>query len=288
MFRINSRVKKRLGNGITKFKRVFAQAKSRDVNESDTVSILEDAFAEVFGYDKYFELTKEFVIRGTYCDLAVKVDEKVQFLIEVKAIGITLKQSHIKQAIDYGANKGISWVILTNGINWRIYKIKFEKPINYELVEEFNFLELDKNNENDLDVLYILSKEGLAKNEREEYYEKIQTVNRHIVGNIILQEPVIKALRRELRKFAVGLKVEDDELVELIKGEIIKRELFDSDKGIEADAKIKKYYKKLSRKKSSAPKPAAKTAAATPVADKPAPSITEQLLDESLKVLRNN
>jgi len=288
MFRINSRVKKRLGNGITKFKRVFAQAKSRDVNESDTVSILEDAFAEVFGYDKYFELTKEFVIRGTYCDLAVKVDEKVQFLIEVKAIGITLKQSHIKQAIDYGANKGISWVILTNGINWRIYKIKFEKPINYELVEEFNFLELDKNNENDLDVLYILSKEGLAKNEREEYYEKIQTVNRYIVGNIILQEPVIKALRRELRKFAVGLKVEDDELVELIKGEIIKRELFDSDKGIEADAKIKKYYKKLSRKKSSAPKPAAKTAAATPVADKPAPSITEQLLDESLKVLRNN
>ena len=287
MFKINSRVKKRLGNGITKFKRVFAQAKSRDVNESDTVSILEDTFAEVFGYDKYFELTKEFVIRGTYCDLAVKVDEKVQFLIEVKAIGITLKQSHIKQAIDYGANKGISWVILTNGINWRIYKIKFEKPINYELVEEFNFLELDKNNENDLDVLYILSKEGLAKNEREEYYEKIQTVNRYIVGNIILQEPVIKAVRRELRKFAVGLKVEDDELVELIKGEIIKRELFDSDKGIEADTKIKKYYKKLSKKKSSTSKPA-KPAAATPVADKPAPSITEQLLDESLKVLRNN
>ncbi len=287
MFRINSRVKKRLGNGITKFKRVFAQAKNKDVNESDTVSILEDTFAEVFGYDKYFELTKEFVIRGTYCDLAVKVDEKVQFLIEVKAIGISLKQSHIKQAIDYGANKGISWVILTNGINWRIYKIKFEKPINYELVEEFNFLELDKNSENDLDVLYILSKEGLAKNEREEYYEKIQTVNRYIVGNIILQEPVIKAVRRELRKFAVGLKVEDDELVELIKGEIIKRELFDSDKGIEADTKIKKYYKKLSKKKSSTSK-SAKPAAAAPVVDKPAPSITEQLLDESLKVLRNN
>jgi hypothetical protein len=277
MFKINSRVKKRLGNGITKFKRVFAQAKSRDVNESDTVSILEDTFAEVFGYDKYFELTKEFVIRGTYCDLAVKVDEKVQFLIEVKAIGITLKQSHIKQAIDYGANKGISWVILTNGINWRIYKIKFEKPINFELIEEFSFLELDKNNENDLDILYILTKEGLAKNEREEYYEKIQTVNRYIVGNIILQEPVIKSIRRELRKFAEGLKVEDSELVSIIKDEVIKRDLQDSDKGKEADLKLKKYYKKLSRKKSSPPKPAA----AAPVVDKPAPSITEQLLNES-------
>jgi len=280
MFKINSRVKKRLGNGITKFKRVFAQAKSRDVNESDTVSILEDTFAEVFGYDKYFELTKEFVIRGTYCDLAVKVDEKVQFLIEVKAIGITLKQSHIKQAIDYGANKGISWVILTNGINWRIYKIKFEKPINFELIEEFSFLELDKNNENDLDILYILTKEGLAKNEREEYYEKIQTVNRYIVGNIILQEPVIKSIRRELRKFAEGLRVEDSELVSIIKDEVIKRELQDSDKGKEAELKLKKYYKKLSRKKPQAPKPA-KPAAAAPVVDKPAPSITEQLLNES-------
>ena len=280
MFKINSRVKKRLGNGITKFKRVFAQAKSRDVNESDTVSILEDTFAEVFGYDKYFELTKEFVIRGTYCDLAVKVDEKVQFLIEVKAIGITLKQSHIKQAIDYGANKGISWVILTNGINWRIYKIKFEKPINFELIEEFSFLELDKNNENDLDILYILTKEGLAKNEREEYYEKIQTVNRYIVGNIILQEPVIKSIRRELRKFAEGLKVEDSELVSIIKDEVIKRELQDSDKGQEADLKLKKYYKKLSRKKTPSAKPA-KPQTSESVADKPAPSITEQLLDES-------
>ena len=69
-------------------------------------------------------------------------------------------------------------------------------------------------------------------------------------------------------------------MVELIKGEIIKRELFDSDKGIEADTKIKKYYKKLSKKKSSPPKPA-KPAAAAPVVDKPAPSITEQLLNES-------
>ena len=280
MFKINSRVKKRLGNGITKFKRVFAQAKSRDVNESDTVSILEDTFAEVFGYDKYFELTKEFVIRGTYCDLAVKVDEKVQFLIEVKAIGITLKQSHIKQAIDYGANKGISWVILTNGINWRIYKIKFEKPINFELIEEFNFLDLDKNNENDLDILYILTKEGLAKNEREEYYEKIQTVNRYIVGNIILQEPVIKSIRRELRKFAEGLRVEDSELVSIIKDEVIKRELQDSDKGKEAELKLKKYYKKLSRKKTPPAKPV-KPPTSESIADKPAPSITEQLLNES-------
>jgi hypothetical protein len=37
---------------------------------SDTVIIVTDVLAEVFGYDKYSELTAEFAISGTYCDLA--------------------------------------------------------------------------------------------------------------------------------------------------------------------------------------------------------------------------
>jgi hypothetical protein len=44
--------------------------KDRDVSEADTVTIVKDLLAEVFGYDKYAELTGEFAIRGTYCDLA--------------------------------------------------------------------------------------------------------------------------------------------------------------------------------------------------------------------------
>ena len=35
--------------------------------------LVKDLLAEVFGYDKYAELTSEHAIRGTYCDLAVKV-----------------------------------------------------------------------------------------------------------------------------------------------------------------------------------------------------------------------
>jgi len=43
--------------------------------------------AEIFGYDKYSEVTRELAIRGTYCDLATRIDGKFQMLIEVKAIG---------------------------------------------------------------------------------------------------------------------------------------------------------------------------------------------------------
>ena len=42
------------------------------------------------------------------------MNNKIQYLIEAKAIGTTLKPTHIKQAVDYGANEGVDWVILTN------------------------------------------------------------------------------------------------------------------------------------------------------------------------------
>ena len=55
------------------------------------------------------------MIRSTFCDLAVKLDGHLAFLIEVKAIGLELKEQFVKQAVDYAANQGVEWVVLTNG-----------------------------------------------------------------------------------------------------------------------------------------------------------------------------
>jgi len=51
-------------------------------------------------------------------------------LIEAKAINIELKDAHVKQAVDYAANEGITWVVLSNGAVWRLYCLKFGKPID--------------------------------------------------------------------------------------------------------------------------------------------------------------
>jgi hypothetical protein len=84
------------------------------------VVIATDLLADLFGYDKYTEITREYAVRGTICDLAVKLDDQPKLLIEVKAIGLDLKDQHVKQAIDYAANKGIDWALLTNGVTWRV------------------------------------------------------------------------------------------------------------------------------------------------------------------------
>ena len=51
--------------------------------------------ADLFGFDKYTEITSEQAIRGTYCDLAVKLEGKIKYLVEVKAIGLMLKDNQV-------------------------------------------------------------------------------------------------------------------------------------------------------------------------------------------------
>src|SRR3546814_8622536 len=95
MANVPKRVAERLVAGIKRYQPILASAKSRDIGEADTVTIVKDLLADVFGYDKYAELTSEYAIRGTYCDLATKIDGTLQTLIEVKAIGLDLKDHHV-------------------------------------------------------------------------------------------------------------------------------------------------------------------------------------------------
>lgn len=245
---IPKRVSDRLVRGITKFQQVLQIAKDRDVNESDTVSIIKDMLAEVFGYDKYLDVTSEFAVRGTFCDLAIKVDNKVEFMIEAKAIGLELKEGHLRQAIEYGANNGVQWVILTNGMVWQIYKIRFEQPINYDLVCEFSFVELDPKNEEHQEKLFIVCKEGLVKDAREEFHEKILTVNRFVLGALILGDEVVGVIRRELRKLSDGVLVTPEEIAMVLTNEVLKRDILEGDEASKAQARVRRFYGKAARR----------------------------------------
>ena len=76
---------------------------------------------------------------------------------------------------------------------------------------------------------------------------KIQNINKYIIGNFLLSEPLLSALRRELRKFADGLKIDNNELQEIIKNEVIKREIFDTEDGKKAESKVNRFLRKATR-----------------------------------------
>lgn len=243
---IPSRVAERLSTGLRRFQSILASAKSRDVNESDTSMIVTDILAEVFGYDKYSEVTRELTIRGTHCDLATRIDGKYQMLIEVKAIGIDLRDSHVKQAVDYAANQGVEWVALTNGEFWRVFRVIFGQPIDTELVLDLNFLTLHHKNAGQFESLFLLTRESMVKSGLYAYHDHLQATNKFYLAAIVLNDAVIETIRRELRRVS-DVKVEVEELRALLRDEVIKRDVLEGEKAEAAHKKVSKSAGKMLR-----------------------------------------
>jgi predicted type IV restriction endonuclease len=247
MATIPSKVQTRLISGLKKFQTIVSNAKTKDINESDTVVIITDMLSELFGYDKYTEITSEQAIKKTFCDLAIKIDGKVRFIIEVKAAGLELKSDHIRQAVDYGANSGVDWVILTNGSSWKVFKIIFGKPVGHEIVYEFDLTLLNIKKENDLELLYYVCKESLGKSVLEDFHVQKQSFNKFFVGQLMLSEPVIDSIRKILKKVSPEIKVSNEDIVELLENEVLKREVIDGEKVEEAKKKINKAFKAMAK-----------------------------------------
>ena len=248
MASISRKISDRLAAGIKRFQPILSAAKSRDVNESDTAIIVTDMLSEIFGYDKYSEITSEFAIRGTSCDLALKMDGAIHCLIEVKAIGIELKDAHVKQAVDYAANQGIDWTILTNGVSWKIYKVCFSKPIDQELVAEYDIQALNSKEDAHLELLYLITKEGGQKSVLDDFHTQKQALSRFFLGAMVLSDSVLNVIRRELKRVSPDVKIEVEQIREVLAQEVIKREIQEGDKAEEARRKIARVANRALRK----------------------------------------
>ncbi len=247
MPQVPNKVATRLSAAIKRFQLVIASAKSRDAHESDTVIIVTDMLSEVFGFDKYSEITSECSIRGTWCDLAIKIDGAFQYLIEVKAIGLDLKDSYTKQAVDYSANQGTDWVILTNAEIWRIYKIIFSKPIDSELVLEINFSDINPKKSSDIELVYNLTREGWMKSALGEFHTRKQALSRFFMGALVVSSPVLEVIRRELRRISPDVKIGLEQIKSVLLSDVLKREVVESEKAEEARKKINRTAGKLLR-----------------------------------------
>lgn len=246
---LSKKVTDRITQQLKKYQNVLLEAKDRDISESDTVVIIADMLADILGYKKYIEITTEYAIRGTYVDLAVKMGEEIRFLIEAKAIGSPLKEAHIKQAIDYGANQGIEWVILSNGITWQIYKIFFKQPIEKVLIYEIDFFKANIKNQQFMNCLGNLSREGFTQSSMAAFCQQQQISSKFSLAAIILSPAMLTALRREIRKISPNIKVEEEALKATLQNEVLKREVVESDEAKQSLYLIKKATKAIEKTK---------------------------------------
>lgn len=215
------RAKERIRAALRTYVPLLQRACRRNINEADTSGRVYDMIGDILGYDKYLEATGEYRVRGQYVDYAIKVDGEVKYFIEVKAVTVTLSQNHLRQVVSYAVDEGVEWVVLTNACKWQLYHIAFEKPINVELVAEGDLLAKDK--EPAIELLYLISKEGIAAGKPAEYWATKLALSAPNLVRALLSEPVISAMRREFRRMT-GQRLSAQELAKLLLSQVISSE----------------------------------------------------------------
>lgn len=256
MPRISKRFLSRARPKLREYQRLLEAARARDVNESDTCVIVSDFLQDILGYDKYAEVTTEFAIRSTFCDLAVRVDGHVQYLIEVKSVGTELKDSHIRQAVAYAANAGIDWVLLTNGADWHAYRLRFEKPIQHEEVFVVELLDPTAKGSDQLERLYLISREAGGDAAISQFLQYKEATSRYVIAQLLLSDQSVHAVRRELRRLFPGLRVDPDRVREVIRNEVLKREPIDGERAARAEKLVRRGARKRVKAAAAEPDPA--------------------------------
>ncbi len=179
-----------------------------DANEADTRSRIEHIFKSIMGYDLFKHISHEHIIRGVgdadYCDFAIHLESGDKFkpvmLVEIKRVNIDLAIKHLKQAASYAINIGCEWAILTNGRDWQLYHIYFGQPPQTTLVDAWHLM---------TDELAILANKfqlvcykNVKRGSLDILWQKSNVLTPRNVLKVILSEPSISMIRRELKRDA--------------------------------------------------------------------------------------
>src|ERR1700742_440601 len=112
-------------NALKAYKKKFLDKNLTELDESGTRLMINSFLSDVLGYLPIEEIKTEYMIKGTYADYVIQINGVQHFLVEVKALSLQLSEKHLRQTINYGANEGVEWALLTNGRQFDFYKILF-------------------------------------------------------------------------------------------------------------------------------------------------------------------
>jgi hypothetical protein len=197
------------------YKKRYLTKNLSDLDESGTRIMINTFLTTILGFQELEEIKTEFMIKGTYADYIVQVGGKRHFLVEVKAFSIDLSDKHLRQAVNYGANEGIEWAILTNGRHFQFYKIIFDKPISEKLVFEIDFTSEDYDVKEALELLTYFHRDAVLKNSFDSLWARYAALEPVGLAGLLFSPHVVSFLKKEL-KAKYETKFEDDEILEAL------------------------------------------------------------------------
>lgn len=205
---------KTLADKLKAYKRKYIKKQYMDLDESATRLMVNTLLTEIFGYTELEDIKTEYRIRGEYADYVIQLKRKKHFIVEVKAIQLDLNEKHLRQSVNYAANEGIDWVILTNGKQIELYKVIFGKPITTRKIFSFDF-----ENKDDFkkmpEFLIYLTKTSVMKNELETFWKRVEALEPVQLSKNLYSKDVVKFLKKVLKN-KTGLTFGEDDILDSI------------------------------------------------------------------------
>lgn len=100
--------------------------RDRGINEADTKALFIEPMLGVLGWDVHDldTVNREYrVYDGTLIDYALKVGNKPRVFVEAKPLATLLDDRQlIAKTVNYANNEGVVWCVLTNGLQYHVYK----------------------------------------------------------------------------------------------------------------------------------------------------------------------
>lgn len=202
---------RQLLGSLKEYHRQYLKKLNPELDESGTRLMINSFLTEVLGFTPIEEVKTEYMIRGTYADYVVQLKGARYFLVEVKALGIELSEKHLRQAVNYGANEGIEWALLTNGKQFDFYKILFNKPIEERKVFSIDLSDPSKLKES-VGMIQYLHKISVADKGLDLLWDKCVALDPTTVAGLLQNKPVVNFIKRALKK-KYKHKFTDDEVI---------------------------------------------------------------------------
>lgn len=171
----------------------------KELDESGTRIMINTFLSEVLGYLQIEEIKTEYMIRGTYADYVIQTKGIRHFLVEVKAFSLSLSENHLRQAINYGANEGIEYAMLTNGKQFDFYKIIFSKPIESEKIFTIDLSE-GLHLKQAVEFLQFLHKDAINNNGLELLWNKTLALEPKNIAGLLYAPAIINFLKKSLKE----------------------------------------------------------------------------------------
>lgn len=222
MKELSASKKRQFLSALKRYRKKYLVGKYSELDESATRLMINSFLTDILGFESLDEVKTEYMIRGTYADYIIQMKGKRYFIVEVKSMGLDLSPKHLRQAVNYAANEGIDWALLTNARRFDFYKILFTKPIDSRRV-----FSVDLSDEAQLktaaDNLQYLTRTLLSQKGLDKLWHKYSALEPRNLSRLLFSKPIINYIRRELKR-SHKTKFDDDEIKNVIE-RIIEEEI---------------------------------------------------------------